>query len=189
MKHIAVVLIVGVALLGGAASAGAFHEEASRAVGEMVDQFRGLAVHLERHLAGTPGSMGPDGPVPSPAERPLISFMLDHRDELGLNPEQTSRLEALRQGFVREAVRRDADIRITEMDLAALLDKDPLDMPKVEAKVRELAQHRAELRIARLRTIEQGKAVLTAEQRSKLQALLGTPGRPARRSAERATRL
>jgi Spy/CpxP family protein refolding chaperone len=120
----------------------------------------------------------------------VISFILGHKDELGLSSEQAARLEALRSAFAREAVRRDADIRIAELDLAALFDKDPLDMPQVEAKIKELAQLRADYRIARLRTLEQGKGVLTAEQRTKLQALLGTPTtRPARRTAGRGTRL
>src|SRR5262249_56947502 len=67
------------------------------------------------------------------------------------------------------------------------LDQDSLDMTKVEAKVRELAQLQADLRVARLRTIEQGKALLTPEQRTRLQAVLGT-GRPPRASAGPGTR-
>ena len=113
--------------------------------------------------------------------------MLHHRTELGLSPEQVERLETLRGDFAREAIRRDADIRIAELDLAGLLEREPLDFSKVEGKVRELAQLRGELRIARLRAIEQGKAVLTAEQRTRLQAVLsggmhhgsgGGPGGP-----------
>jgi hypothetical protein len=41
------------------------------------------------------------------------------------------------------------------MDLVALLDHEPADLARAEAKVREVAQLRAELRIARLRAIEQ----------------------------------
>lgn len=155
-----------------------FHEEAGQAWGGLVEHFRGLGAQLERHFRGGPGGMGPMWG--SPAERPLVSFMLEHRDELALTPDQTSRLEALRGDFAREAVRREADIRVAEMDLQALLEQDPLDMPKVEAKIRDLAQLRAELRVARLRTIEQGKAVLTPEQRIKLQGLLGLPRGPRR---------
>jgi len=188
MKHCAVLLILGATLLAGS-PAWAFHEETEKAVGDVVDQFRGLAGSFERHLSGVLGPIGVDTHGVTPAERPLISFMLEHREELALNPDQTARLEALRQAFAREAIRREADIRIAEMDLATLLDRDVLDMPKVEAKVRELAQLRADLRIARLRTIEQGKTVLTAEQRAKLLALLGAPERPARRSAAGGARL
>jgi Spy/CpxP family protein refolding chaperone len=71
-----------------------------------------------------------------------------------------------------------------------------MDLVKVEAKVREVSQLRADLRIARLRAIEQGKAVLTPEQRTRLQAVLGGgmhhgSGHPPapRRSADTGTRL
>jgi hypothetical protein len=187
MTHV-MALGITLALLGGPAAVGAgepvtrvFHDSLERAWGDVADHLRGLGGQLERHLFGGPGAL-------SPAERPLISLMLEHREALGLSPEQTGRLETLRAEFAREAIRREAEIRIAEMDLAALLDQDPLDLPRVEAKVRELAQLRADLRIARLRTIEQGKAVLTAEQRARLQSLLGG-GRPPRRTADRPTRL
>src|SRR5581483_7154027 len=123
MKHALTALVIVGLLAGAAAPARAFHEGAGRAigdaVGEMVDEFRGFANQLGQHLRGTPGM--PGAPT-SPAERPVISFMLDHRDELALTPDQVSRLESLRRDFARAAVRRDADIRIAEMDLAALLD-------------------------------------------------------------------
>ena len=79
----------------------------------------------------------------------------------------------------REAT--DAD-RERLRELQALLDQDPLDMTKVETKVREVAQLHADLRIARLRTIEQGKALLTPEQKARLLAVLGG-GRLPRQSA------
>ena len=45
-------------------------------------------------------------------------------------------------------------------------------MAKVEAKVREIERLRTDLRIARIRTIQKGKEVLTADQRKRLQELL-----------------
>ncbi len=187
MKQTLAVLAIAVVLAGAAGPALAFHEEAGKVVGEMVDQFRGLANDLGQHLRNAPGlgmAGGPSTPT-AVVERPLISLMLDHRDELGLSPEQVSRLEKLRQDFARDSIRRDADIRVAELDLAALLEQPVLDMAKVEAKIRELAKLRADLRIERIRTIEQGRAVLTPEQRTKLQSLLGpvTSPRAPRRAA------
>jgi len=173
--------VVGIA--GGEPVRPVVHDEASRLLGELTDQLRGLGGQLERHLRGGPGGPGPGGPPPGVAERPLVSFMLEHRTELGLSGEQVARLEALRSDFMREAIRREAEIRIAELDLAALLEQDPLDLGRVEAKVREVAQLRADLRIGRLRTIEQGKGVLTAEQRTRLQSLLGGPRGPSRAAA------
>lgn len=183
MKWMAMGLLgLGILLVGGVAPAPAFHEEAGRLMGEVVDQFQGLTGQLEQHLRGHSLPV-PWGAPPAEVERPLISFMLDHRDQLALTPEQVTRLDALRTDFARESIRREADIRVAELDLQTLLAAERLDMPKVEAKIRELATRRAELRIERLRTIEQGRAVLSSEQRTKLQAMLGGPSRPGRRAA------
>jgi Heavy-metal resistance len=170
-----------------------FHQQAEALLDQAATELRALGAQLQQHMemgrGPIGGMMGPGqgpglfGPGPaSPAERPLISIMLQRRADLGLTPEQVTRLEGLRDGFAREAIRRDADLRIAELDLQALLDQDPLDMTKVETKVREVAQLHADLRITRLRTIEQGKALLTPEQKARLLAVLGG-GRLPRQSA------
>jgi Spy/CpxP family protein refolding chaperone len=45
-------------------------------------------------------------------------------------------------------------------------------MGKIEAKIREVERLRADLRIARIRAIDKGKALLSADQRKKLQDLV-----------------
>ena len=52
---------------------------------------------------------------------------------------------------------------------------EPVDLAQVEARVRDAERLRADLRVARIRAIEQGKAQLTAEQRDKLRALMTEP--------------
>ncbi len=143
------------------------HEELGRAFDDLAGQIHGLGDRFRGHF--TPDA-GPD--------RPLISIMLDHRQELGLTAAQTQQLERIRSDFQREAIKLDADQRVAQMDLAALLRADPVDMPKVEAKVREIERLRADLRLGRIRAVEQGKALLTAEQRTKLQALAPDPATP-----------
>jgi Spy/CpxP family protein refolding chaperone len=101
--------------------------------------------------------------------------MLRHRGELELSQEQIRTLERLRNDFQREAIRREADLRIAETDLTNLLDAEAVELGQVEAKVREIERLRADLRLARIRTIEEGKAQLSSEQRKKLQALLAEP--------------
>ncbi len=144
------------------------HEELGRAMDELAGHIRGLE---ERWQAYSMGSE-PAG------ERPLISIMLSHRQELGLSAAQVRELERLRAEFQREAIKRDADQRVAELDLAALLQADPVDLAKVEAKVHEIERLRAEMRLARIRTIEQGKAQLTQDQRGKLAGLLAAPWPP-----------
>ena len=105
-------------------------------------------------------------------ERPLIAFILRNREKLDLSAAQVKNLEQLRNDFQKESIRKDADLRVAEMDLNGLLVAEKVDMAKVEAKVREIERLRSDLRIARIRTIQKGKEVLTADQRKKLQELL-----------------
>jgi len=105
-------------------------------------------------------------------ERPLIAFILRNREKLDLSAAQVKNLEQLRNDFQKESIRKDADLRVAEMDLNGLLVADKVDMAKVDAKVREIERLRSDLRIARIRTIQKGKEVLTADQRKKLQELL-----------------
>jgi Spy/CpxP family protein refolding chaperone len=175
-------------------------QEAGRLVDQLTGRLGSLGAELAQQMQGRGGMGSMGGPMGrmmgDPAERPLITIMLHHRTELGLSADQVSRLETLRSDFTREAIRRDADIRIAELDLTSLLEQDPADLSKVEAKVREAGQLRADLRIARLRAIEQGKALLTPEQRTRLQTMLsggmhhGPGGAPGpRRSADTGPRL
>ncbi len=144
------------------------HEELGRTLDELVGQLRDLGSRWREHFTPTPRG-----------ERALITLMLRHRDELGLSPDQVQSLERLRADFQREAIRREADLRIAEMDVATLIERDPVDLGQVEVKVREIERLRADLRLARIRTIEQGKAQLSPEQRQKLRTLLAEP-RPLR---------
>ena len=105
-------------------------------------------------------------------DRPVISQILSHREYLQLSGEQVKKLEQLRDNFQRQSIRTEADTRILDLDIAALLDNQNVEVAKVEQKIRESEKLRADLRIARIRAVEQAKAVLTAEQRKKFQESL-----------------
>lgn len=141
------------------------HEELAGALDQLTSQLHGLSARWREHFA----HREPRG------ERPLITLMLRHREELGLAPGQVQSLERLRADFQREAIRREADLRIAETELEALLDADVTDLGQVEAKLRAIGQLQADLRLARIRTIEQAKGLLTQDQRAKLRTVLGDP--------------
>lgn len=106
-------------------------------------------------------------------ERPLITMMLRNRHQLGLSSEQVRDLEDLRDGYQREAIRYQADIRVAEVELQSLLRAAAVDVEQVKVKLQEIEHVKTELRLARIRAIEQGKALLSSEQHEKLQSLLG----------------
>jgi hypothetical protein len=100
-------------------------------------------------------------------ERPLISLMLKSKDDLRLSADQVKKLEQLRDNYQRQSIRAEADMRIVELDIAAFTDQPNVELAKVEQKIRELEKMRADLRIARVRAVEQAKSVLTADQRKR----------------------
>jgi len=97
---------------------------------------------------------------------------LRHRADLGLNPQQVQTLEKLTMDTTRASIQRRADLQVAALDLMSLRRADPVDLAKVEAKVREIEKMRADGQIARIRADEQGKAQLTADQREKLKTLM-----------------
>ena len=124
------------------------------------------------HMGGMMSGM----PMGHPGERPLISRALEQREQLGLSTDQVKALEAARAEFAADAKRRSADIDAAEQELGTLLGEPTVDLAKVEAKVRQIASDQADLRLARIKTLERGKAILTAEQRTKLLSATHTGG-------------
>jgi Spy/CpxP family protein refolding chaperone len=104
-------------------------------------------------------------------EGPLITIILSHGQELGLTPGQLQELQALRTAFEKEAAPRGAAIRAAEADLNALLAKGQWDLPAIEAKVQHLATLQGDLRVATIKTLAAGRALLTPEQLQKLEAI------------------
>jgi len=113
-------------------------------------------------------------------ERPLLSLALRHRAELGLSADQAKALEALVERFRKEAEQRGREMGGAERELAELLKPEPADLAQVEGRVRAIEKLRADLRIARIRTIAEGRAALTPEQRAKLDALAAGDLQPRR---------
>jgi len=100
-----------------------------------------------------------------------VSFMLEYKDALDLSPQQAEELRKLRSRFERKSIRREADIKVTKMELDELLDADTVDLGKAEKKVRELERLRGDEKLSRIRTTEAAKDLLNPEQRKKLAVL------------------
>ncbi len=104
-------------------------------------------------------------------EGPLITMMLHWKEQLGLTPDQERSLRELRANFEKESIKRTSEIDVAELELKELLEQERPDLGKVEAQVKQAALLQAGLRVARIKTIEAGKALLSPEQRGKLERL------------------
>jgi Spy/CpxP family protein refolding chaperone len=105
------------------------------------------------------------------SDRPLVSLILQNRQELQLTPEQVQKLETLRLDFQKASIKRSADLQVAELELEQVRKKEPVNLAKVEAQVRRTETLRAEQRLSRIKAIEEGKALLSPEQRQKLDTL------------------
>src|SRR5499426_2936026 len=139
-----------------------FHEQLGQAWSALGRELEGLFQHWQEHL----GSMG------TSEEGPPISMIIRNREKLGLSSEQVKNLERLRNALEKESLRKEADIRVARIDLQGLLEAQPVDMTKVEAKVHEIERLRADLRFARIRPGQKANEQLSADQRQKLEELL-----------------
>lgn len=165
---IALVAVMGLVTAGAGAVTAAErgHTEGHGTQQPMTEMMRGMRMGASPDLLGR--------------ERPLLSLALRHRTELGLSADQVKTLEDLVEGFRKDAEARAGGVEAAEQELAGLLKADSPDMKQVEAKVRAIESLRAELRLARIGTIAKGRAVLSPEQRTKLEELLAArPGGPA----------
>jgi mono/diheme cytochrome c family protein len=97
--------------------------------------------------------------------------MLSLQEELGLSAAQVQRLQGLRSRFEKEAIRQRAEIQATEVDLSDLLAASRPDLKKIEAQVTKIATLTGKLRFARIKTLEEGRAVLSQEQWQKFESM------------------
>lgn len=114
--------------------------------------------------------------------RSVFFMALRNQKELGLSAQQVSSLQQLGMDSRRATIRRRADAQLAQLDLFGLLRAEPVEMGKVEAKVREIELFKADGIIARIRTNEAAKAQLTTEQREKLKTLRAAGSSAAPRS-------
>jgi Spy/CpxP family protein refolding chaperone len=142
-------------------------------------------MRLERMLPDMMRGMGMSGPWGHGRgghQGPLISMMLHWKDQLALTADQERSLRELRATFGKEAIRRTSEIDVAELELKELLEQEKVDLINVEAWTKKIALLRADQRLARIKTIEAGKAQLTPEQQRKLERLshdarMGEPGK------------
>jgi LTXXQ motif family protein len=156
----------------------AFHEEVASVWDQLGREFEDFGTKFREHFGGK----FPFGPSEGRRERPVISYMLSHREELKLSPEQVRKLEDVRSDFDRGARKNDEDLRRAERELDDLQKSDSVDLKQAEAKVREVERLRADQRIARIRAVEQGKSILTQEQRERLRDMMSSGNRYSGRS-------
>jgi len=103
-------------------------------------------------------------------DRP-ITIMLNLKHQLKLTPEQAAKLESLRGSFQKKAEEGFRTLQAQYGELAKTLNADKVDVARAEATLKGIATLETDLALERIRVIEEGKSVLTAEQRTTFKEL------------------
>ena len=104
----------------------------------------------------------------------VLRHLVDHAKEIGLSPDQLMSVKALQLDFDLVRIKGEAEIMLTEREIAAMFKDDKTEVPTVEAKIRESEAMRAGLRVASLKALRKVMALLTPEQREKSRRILAT---------------
>jgi len=137
-------------------------------------------------LTGTPMAAAPDtsGPGGKPfaqgrpmhgefgGSAPLISIALNHKTELNLTGDQVGDLEKIRTNFQNQVTPLNQQLRSTEKEIAGLMQQTPANLIQVKTKIQEAEKLRSELRYLRVEALENGKGVLSQQQRDQLKTLV-----------------
>jgi Spy/CpxP family protein refolding chaperone len=98
--------------------------------------------------------------------------MMQAASRLDLTADQKKRLQSLSLQHQKEAIPLMARLRMAGVELQELLLADPVDVEKVKAKIREKHQAMAELEYSHLALKQQTKALLTPEQRQRMESMM-----------------
>jgi Spy/CpxP family protein refolding chaperone len=121
------------------------------------------------------------------AEAPLISIALKHQTELKLTPDQVSTLEKVRTQYQNQTTPIQDQLRSIEAEIAGLLQETPANLIEVKLKIEQAEKLRSELRYLRVEALENGRAVLTPEQKDQLKNLVASMRHNFRKSQDQAS--
>ena len=98
----------------------------------------------------------------------FFKHILKNKDAMSLTDEQVQQLRDLKINYKKDRIRMKADVDIAEVDLHVLLWDDKAKLADIEAQMNAVHGLMTKLHMASIKAKRDGKAVLTDEQRSRM---------------------
>jgi Spy/CpxP family protein refolding chaperone len=138
-----------------------------------------VLVPLAGQAQSGPGNPGPSGQRSRmhrmlSAEGPWISIALRHKSELNLSAEQVSTLEKIRTHYQDQTTPVREQLSSVENEISGLLQETPANLIQAKLKIEQAEKLRSQLRYLRVEALENGKSVLSAQQRDQLKNLVSS---------------
>lgn len=125
---------------------------------------------MEMMGMGSHGGQQEGAALLSPALCQAAAY-LDHKDELGLTPDQVEKLKSLSLSCQKDLITKEAEIKTTRLDYQTLLDnlaRNKAESSAVKAKGKEIGELYAQMLLIPLGYQEKAIAILTTEQKGRL---------------------
>lgn len=100
-----------------------------------------------------------------------LTHLLKHAKEIGLTPEQISKLKFFQLDFKRTEARLEADAKVAKLELQALVEDEQADLNAIQAKVEQLKKAEGACQFAGIKVKRSAAALLTPDQRDKEHAV------------------
>ena len=100
-------------------------------------------------------------------------FFLCCRKELELTDKQVTELESIKMDFQKGKIRKEADLKIAELELKSLMHDDDAPIKDIEAKMKAAANLKTEMKLSHIKAYRKAKALLTPEQMEKMKKGMG----------------
>jgi Spy/CpxP family protein refolding chaperone len=107
-------------------------------------------------------------------DAPVISIALKHRSELNLTADQVANLEKTKTHYQTQVEPIHRQLRTVESEIANLRQETPANLVQLKLKIQQAEKFRSELRYLRVEALENGKSILSAQQRDQLKNLFAT---------------
>ncbi len=99
-------------------------------------------------------------------------FSSSMEEELRLTDEQKEAFHRLRLDYDKMVVKKTADVRTAEVDLATLLGKDEADRQAIKEQVKTIGAIKEDMMMARIDSLLKLRGVLTEDQYGKFREIL-----------------
>lgn len=92
---------------------------------------------------------------------------------LGLDAKQEAAVKAIHEKTQKEMIKRQADIKIAEIELREILAVDTVDMAAAAAAVKKLEGLKTDMKMMSIKSMEEVKSNLNPEQKKKIIEMVG----------------
>ena len=111
---------------------------------------------------------------------PLITIALNHKSELNLTTDQITSLENIRSNYQSQATPAKQQLSGIEKEIGSLMQQTPANLVQIKSKLQDAEKYRTELRYLRIEALENGRSVLTDQQKEQLKTLVRSQHRRSR---------